>query len=168
MNPETILEDILIELRDLRAWKEQAMAIMPDMQEIGRELDLTIGTDIGPEILPAIRKLKVDDALTRKALIETLEQRDQAVKAYHDMRRQYKEALGNTWQPIETAPKDGTRILLLCKENGGTKLVEGSWRSFSLSGEFPHWMPWIGSNRSHSTEYLFPTHWMLKPVPPTL
>ena len=54
------------ELEDLRAWKESAMRVLGgiQLQEIGKELNLPLGTDIGPQILPAIRRLaKIEAAL---------------------------------------------------------------------------------------------------------
>lgn len=42
------------------AWKESALSVMNkvDLQEIGKELDLPLGTDIPPNILPGIRALQ--------------------------------------------------------------------------------------------------------------
>ena len=58
------------------------------------------------------------------------------------------------WQPIETAPKDGTRVLV--HEPG-------------MEPEIAHWSGgvwWIGQ----SDDFQFPggiTHWMPLPEPPT-
>lgn len=57
------------------------------------------------------------------------------------------------WQPIETAPKDGTEVLLLAER----RIANGSWNH---GGAFhtPHWM-------SHGTNMHRPTHW--QPLPST-
>lgn len=59
-----------------------------------------------------------------------------------------------TWQPIATAPKDGTAILLW---KANRAIVEGWW---SNGGSFamPHW--------STPTNLWQPTHWMPKPPAP--
>jgi hypothetical protein len=60
------------------------------------------------------------------------------------------------WQPIETAPKDGTRIILGADLNVDPEL----WASWWIGGDdrwanTPDWM-WFTS----------PTHWMPLPSPP--
>jgi hypothetical protein len=61
------------------------------------------------------------------------------------------------WQPIETAPKDGTRILT-CEEG---VVLENQWFNFDVL------------RRHKGTEYCRwfsqqnPTHWMPLPKPPT-
>lgn len=57
------------------------------------------------------------------------------------------------WRPIETAPKDGTQILLL----GDRSVVNGSWNRGSAFFS-PHWMGGIHE----------PTHWMPLPAPPEI
>jgi len=68
------------------------------------------------------------------------------------------------WQPIETAPKDGTRVLLYCaKASTQTKWRQGMqavdyWRTRENAG----FEGWGKFNKSH-----FPaTHWMPLPEPP--
>jgi hypothetical protein len=56
-----------------------------------------------------------------------------------------------TWHPIETAPKDGTEVLLW-KDR---RIVGGSWNSGGAM-HMPHWMGGIFD----------PTHWMPLPAPP--
>jgi len=56
------------------------------------------------------------------------------------------------WQPIETAPTDGTRIL------GYTALRYGSFMGVIWRG-LPHW-------QSAERGVVDPTHWMPLPKPP--
>lgn len=48
------------EIQELQAWKQSALQVMnqTDLQAVGRELGLTLGTDVSPNILPGIQKLK--------------------------------------------------------------------------------------------------------------
>ena len=71
------------------------------------------------------------------------------------------------WAAIETAPKDGTRLLLWC--NG---LEVGYW-STSLWAPRPKGSPlgkqdgaWIIYENRSDTIRLTPTHWMPLPFPP--
>ena len=59
-----------------------------------------------------------------------------------------------TWQPIATAPKDGTPILLYCEHKS---MVEGSWNRGGAM-HMPHW--------STPTPWFEPTHWRPRPDPP--
>lgn len=64
------------------------------------------------------------------------------------------------WQPIETAPKDGTRVLL-CDADG--YIACASWDSY--------WQ-WIERGSDYATEVwgageLKPTYWQPLPAPPT-
>jgi hypothetical protein len=64
------------------------------------------------------------------------------------------------WQPIETAPKDGTNILLWWPMQFHCALT-GHWAN--------KWNPWIGwkvSGWSHDMFKTEPTHWMPLPNPP--
>lgn len=78
------------------------------------------------------------------------------------------------WQPIETAPRDGSPILIFdptqapssSTESQSGKVVTyddpryaiGYWRVWKTSGE------WMWGNRNSS--YVSPTHWMPLPAPP--
>lgn len=70
------------------------------------------------------------------------------------------------WQPIETAPKDGTRILL----GGGKMFCEAleDWVTAPLSAQWEHSYWLVGGTESG---YVClgvddPTHWMPLPAPP--
>jgi hypothetical protein len=45
------------QIRQLTRWKEEALAVMPDFQEIGKVLGLPIGSDVSKLLIPEIRKL---------------------------------------------------------------------------------------------------------------
>lgn len=71
-----------------------------------------------------------------------------------------------TWQPIETAPKDGTRVLLFCPAQIG--IVVGHWCNNSYHKKpRPYWTNdqenlWgVATTRGYQ-----PTHWMPLPQPP--
>lgn len=57
------------------------------------------------------------------------------------------------WQPIETAPKDGTSVILFCRVHG---VMEGIYDNGA-----PGWTDPI-----EAAMMLFPTHWMALTSPP--
>lgn len=65
----------------------------------------------------------------------------------------------NDWQPIESAPKDGTPFLGAFKDTGGWKILIFVWsRSYSR---------FLDSGDAEVIEdYDQPTHWMPLPEPP--
>ena len=71
------------------------------------------------------------------------------------------------WQPIETAPKDGTIVFLF--SNGET--VRGSFRvDDGFTGhDFPEWLDdsFDDWTTGYSARPLTPTHWMPLPNPPS-
>ena len=80
------------------------------------------------------------------------------------------------WQPIETAPKDGTEVIgIYCREwDHFEKTIYGPWTIAFKRGK---WMAsWDGWNIIESETYagttdkepdMEPTHWMPLPEPPT-
>ena len=72
----------------------------------------------------------------------------------------------STWQPIETAPRDGTWVLLadpdLCDEHGVLLPVPAEFRPEVTGWGSPdgEWMD------LHGCRVITPTHWMPLPEPP--
>ena len=68
------------------------------------------------------------------------------------------EARAQDWQPIETAPKDGSRILVKDRPHGlGMCVASAGWRN-----DAPHLIEWQVVN----DVVAHPTHWMPLPKPP--
>ena len=72
-----------------------------------------------------------------------------------------------TWQPIETAPKDGTMVDLwginhLTHNKRGERIVNASWGVCTdwMGNELEDWRHGRGEDYQ-------PTHWMPLPPPPT-
>lgn len=63
----------------------------------------------------------------------------------------------NGWQPIETAPKDGTQIVLIGRYPDG-KTWSDQYQSWWLNG--------IWERRFHRIDVVPPTHWRPLPAPP--
>jgi len=66
------------------------------------------------------------------------------------------------WQPIETAPRDGTEVLIFeARHSFGYDYAVGKfvlrWDGDTIGG-------W--SNRNSSSAYNHPTHWQPLPLPP--
>ena len=73
-----------------------------------------------------------------------------------------------TWQPIETAPKDGSRVLIWRGDTYSAEAVAGYWDDDKYArNPRPYWTGhdhyWRGKRwcREHA-----PTHWMTLPEPP--
>lgn len=71
-----------------------------------------------------------------------------------------------TWQPIETAPKDGTRILAAFGPETGYRvdIVTFMHSPFGRSYWFSHIMETVRGSRA--MRRIQPTHWMPLPDPP--
>ena len=65
-----------------------------------------------------------------------------------------------TWQPIETAPKDGARIVVWipAEDDDPPEVAYVQWAS--------HFSGWLGVNSAWQLESPQPTHWMPLPKPP--
>lgn len=73
-----------------------------------------------------------------------------------------------SWRPIETAPKDGTAVLLGSAKDGGAWV--GKYVPVYQSGYRPN-NPWFSvmltcEHLPAKPPYLRPTHWMPLPPPP--
>lgn len=64
----------LEEIETLKQWKESAISVMPDMQEIGRLLGVRVGESIHDKIVPGIERL-----------LEVLEKSVEIIKDWHNM-----------------------------------------------------------------------------------
>lgn len=68
------------------------------------------------------------------------------------------QSLPNKWQPIDTAPRDGTFVLVCEKDNSA--IYEARFM----------WDDWYPAMQSDSDEYApmkgYPSHWMPLPEPP--
>jgi hypothetical protein len=72
------------------------------------------------------------------------------------------------WQPIETAPKDGTTVLVYCAADDGFNIIEARWHEFHRWKGEPNSCGWdvCPFEADRSTE-VFPSHWMPLPQPPS-
>ena len=75
------------------------------------------------------------------------------------------------WKTIETAPKDGTRILVVNRDEGYDKEV--GYRTYSSDIGVASWekglglsMGWISTSCCDGVSCFEPTHWMPLPKPP--
>lgn len=69
------------------------------------------------------------------------------------------------WMPIASAPKDGTTILAVWKDDNRITMIE--W--FNVAGVDGSWsqaVPGLGADHGYSDDAF--THWMLLPEPPKL
>ena len=64
-----------------------------------------------------------------------------------------------TWQPIESAPKDGTRILTIDADFDSHEGADVARYTGAFGGA------WL-DNSKHIPKTIYPTHWMPLPTPP--
>lgn len=67
------------------------------------------------------------------------------------------------WQPIETAPKDETGVLLF---QGGQTFSPCEWQKEGVISEVGFWLWWQSESSGWMTELKNPTHWRPHPEPP--
>lgn len=74
------------------------------------------------------------------------------------------------WQPIATAPKDGTHILLFAAKAWYPMVERNAEDSPIWTGYFSRWVggegEWTVSGMEFHEGYGPPTHWMPLPEPP--
>jgi hypothetical protein len=72
------------------------------------------------------------------------------------------------WQPIETAPKDGTRVLIYVPYDDGDGEVYLASFGYDVGyGNGPSWQPeYAEVAMFNSPDDRQPTHWMPLPDPP--
>lgn len=80
---------------------------------------------------------------------------DELMKAYLEAAR---EPVGEGWLPIDTAPKDGTHIMVAW--NGQARFAK-----WSLIKK--RWLIFLTQGYSSTNYYGYSTHWMPLPLPPT-
>lgn len=68
------------------------------------------------------------------------------------------------WQPIDTAPKDGTMILVWT----GKKVFSAFYKEFTgfFTGPQKGWFTEYNREFGEPTAEVFPSHWMTLPKPP--
>jgi len=71
------------------------------------------------------------------------------------------------WNPIETAPKNSSSILIYCPRSGRKPVCEAWWAIAYEGDHGGHWQTPIGpSGRGYTILETAPTHWMPLPPPP--
>ena len=71
-----------------------------------------------------------------------------------------------TWQPIETAPKDGKRVLVYAWQDGVSLLGVGFWVQPRTLAELGGWICRTLPEQDVDGTFSDPTHWMPLPAPP--
>ena len=72
------------------------------------------------------------------------------------------------WQPIETAPKDGTAILVFPPSLSGVQASIAKWDKDEYARRpKPYWKRLDAHGRAFISREKPPTHWMPTPPPPS-
>lgn len=70
------------------------------------------------------------------------------------------------WQPIETAPKDGTSVILYCK-NHSPYVFQANFNSLGCKEAHGFWETPVGTGGGGILfRYEWASHWMPLPPPP--
>lgn len=81
-----------------------------------------------------------------------------------DTVRQLEARLAGAWQPIETAPRDGTEIDLWCINS--STLTTGGGRIVDCHFHCGDWLRWSGDPETGYARIRNATHWRPPPAPP--
>lgn len=72
------------------------------------------------------------------------------------------------WQPIETAPKDGTAILVFPPSSSAMQASIAKWDEDKYANKpIPYWRRMDALGKKTFSRSLPPTHWMPLPPPPS-
>ena len=145
-------QKLLLEAEELARWKREQLAITPDWQAIAKALGIPLGESIPDKILPYIERL---ERRLREAIAGWAEQVNRLTAEIAD-----------PWQPIETAPQDGTEVSLWCRASKRL-FREAKWNS--LRGRWAIWSvdEYNDPCWCNLESWEVPTHWCLLPKPPT-
>lgn len=112
-------------------------------------------------------------ALNPKATQYELGYFDGVMQFQKNLNRDFALSQSDGWQPIETAPKDGTRIQLMCVRSPRFTLIPpvlwikvGKWCAHYKDGYEEGWREDAVSAPHEARLKLTPTHWRLLPAPP--
>lgn len=92
--PKHPMSQLKAENADLRRWKEEATAVMPDFQAIGKSLGIQLGKSVSEQILPGIEALKAEIAHLRERLqaaapLSSLPEGDQPIGLFTKEQKEY-------------------------------------------------------------------------------
>jgi len=105
--------------------------------------------------LTAIEQLRlhVNHDFHAPCLVEVADEVDQLQDQFRHLLQ------AQEWKPIESAPKDGERIILWLDDEGFS--MTGYWDAKEEMWRLPEWDMWTGEEGMHTL-----THWMPLPLPP--
>lgn len=98
---------------------------------------------------------------------------DGSIMVYHELLRDVKNALrqlldAQKWREIETAPKDGTPVLLCDERTGSMRWAVWAQLPSHAEGHNSDWLGWRDGTieAGGQTVGVIPTHWRPLPLPP--
>lgn len=77
---EVIIINLKKQIEELEGWKKSALAIIPDLQEIGKLLNLPLGESVHDKIIPAIKSMQQRIQYLELDLV------DEKMRNHHDIR----------------------------------------------------------------------------------